>query len=278
MQHEQRSETLLPARRAEQGSRFARACANFKTFAHVGQANMGREAIKSKGCLANVCRSTRLPASPQRELCGLLSRTVEWAPGTPTFDIRAVVALNAPTRLTPWARRRRWQVELPVLRFPTIATHIQRHSEGCTEACLEVSGCSILPSKVLGDLLRCSPCCIGQFGWPRCYRLDGPGAIAILVEQEIAQILEEDMSDEPEIACAVTSVSDEKKGERLIVLHTPMKKTAREIIDHLQDGGLPNLFIPSTDSFIQVDQIKLPGTGKLDLRGIKDVAAQRCSG
>jgi len=86
------------------------------------------------------------------------------------------------------------------------------------------------------------------------------------------------MSDEPEIACAVTSVSDEKKGERLIVLHKPMKKTVREITDRLQAAGLPNLFIPSNDSFIEVDQIPLLGTGKLDLRGIKDVAAQRCGG
>jgi acyl-[acyl-carrier-protein]-phospholipid O-acyltransferase/long-chain-fatty-acid--[acyl-carrier-protein] ligase len=112
----------------------------------------------------------------------------------------------------------------------------------------------------------------------RFSKIGGEMVPHILVEQEIAKILEEDMSDEPEIACAVTSVSDEKKGERLIVLHKPMKKTVREITDRLQAAGLPNLFIPSNDSFIEVDQIPLLGTGKLDLRGIKDVAAQRCGG
>jgi acyl-[acyl-carrier-protein]-phospholipid O-acyltransferase/long-chain-fatty-acid--[acyl-carrier-protein] ligase len=111
----------------------------------------------------------------------------------------------------------------------------------------------------------------------RFSKIGGEMVPHILVEQEIAKILEEDMSDEPEIACAVTSVPDEKKGERLIVLHKPMKKTVREITDRLQAAGLPNLFIPSSDSFIQVEQIPLLGTGKLDLRGIKDVAAQRCS-
>lgn len=111
----------------------------------------------------------------------------------------------------------------------------------------------------------------------RFSKIGGEMVPHILVEQEIAKILEEDMSDEPEIACAVTSVSDEKKGERLIVLHKPMKKTVREITDRLQAAGLPNLFIPSADSFIQVDQIPLLGTGKLDLRGIKDVAMARCS-
>jgi acyl-[acyl-carrier-protein]-phospholipid O-acyltransferase/long-chain-fatty-acid--[acyl-carrier-protein] ligase len=84
------------------------------------------------------------------------------------------------------------------------------------------------------------------------------------------------MSDEPEIACAVTAVPDEKKGERLIVLHKPMKKPVREVLDRLQAAGLPNLFIPSSDSFIQVEQIPLLGTGKLDLRGIKEVALAKC--
>ena len=65
----------------------------------------------------------------------------------------------------------------------------------------------------------------------------------------------------------MTSVPDEKKGERLIVLHKRMKKTPREITDRLQAAGLPNLFIPSNDSFIEVEQIPLLGTGKLDLRG-----------
>jgi len=112
----------------------------------------------------------------------------------------------------------------------------------------------------------------------RFSKIGGEMVPHILVEQEIAKILEEDMTDEPEIACAVTAVPDEKKGERLIVLHKPMKKTVREITDRLQAAGLPNLFIPSTDSFIQVDQIPLLGTGKLDLRGIKQVAADRCGG
>jgi acyl-[acyl-carrier-protein]-phospholipid O-acyltransferase/long-chain-fatty-acid--[acyl-carrier-protein] ligase len=44
----------------------------------------------------------------------------------------------------------------------------------------------------------------------------------------------------------------------------------------LQAAGLPNLFIPSSDSFIQVEQIPLLGTGKLDLRGIKEVALAKC--
>lgn len=110
----------------------------------------------------------------------------------------------------------------------------------------------------------------------RFSKIGGEMVPHILVEQEIAKVLEEDLADEAEIVCAVTSVADEKKGERLIVLHKPMKKTVREVTDRLQAAGLPNLFIPSSDSFIQVDHIPLLGTGKLDLRGIKDLALELC--
>jgi acyl-[acyl-carrier-protein]-phospholipid O-acyltransferase/long-chain-fatty-acid--[acyl-carrier-protein] ligase len=111
----------------------------------------------------------------------------------------------------------------------------------------------------------------------RFSKIGGEMVPHILVEQEIAKILEEDVADDAEIVCAVTSVPDEKKGERLIVLHKPIKKTPREVTDRLQAAGLPNLFIPSNDSFIQVDHIPLLGTGKLDLRGVKDLALAKCS-
>ena len=98
----------------------------------------------------------------------------------------------------------------------------------------------------------------------------------ILVEQEIAKILEEDQGEEHEVLCAVTSVPDIKKGERLIVLHRPLKKSVREITDRLQAAGLPNLFIPSSDGFILVESIPMLGTGKLDLRAVKLMAEEKC--
>ena len=55
-----------------------------------------------------------------------------------------------------------------------------------------------------------------------------------------------------------------------------MKISAREITDRLQAAGLPNLFIPSADSFILVDKIPMLGTGKLDLQAVKQLALERC--
>lgn len=80
--------------------------------------------------------------------------------------------------------------------------------------------------------------------------------------------------DQPAISVAVTAVPDSKKGERLIVLHQQIDKTVDEIITDLKDAGLPNLFIPGRDAFYQVDTIPLLGTGKLDLKGAKDLALE----
>ena len=68
---------------------------------------------------------------------------------------------------------------------------------------------------------------------------------------------------------------DEKKGERLIVLHTELSKPVEDIIKALStDYGLPNIFIPSAESFMQVDEIPILGTGKLDLKGLKTKAEE----
>lgn len=106
----------------------------------------------------------------------------------------------------------------------------------------------------------------------RFSKIGGEMVPHIRIEQEIMRIIDETPNDEPEIICAVTAVPDASKGERLIVLHKPMAKSPREITDKLQAAGLPNLWIPGNDSFLEVEQIPLLGTGKLDLRGIKDVA------
>ncbi len=73
----------------------------------------------------------------------------------------------------------------------------------------------------------------------------------------------------------VTAVPDEKRGERLIVLHTPLSMTPGEIIKKLSEAGLPNLYLPSEDSFIQVDAIPVLGTGKLDLKAMQQLALEK---
>ena len=72
---------------------------------------------------------------------------------------------------------------------------------------------------------------------------------------------------------AVTAVPDEKRAERLAVLHTIEESRIPETLERLSEAGLPNLFMPRLDQFVKVDALPILGTGKLDLREIKRVAA-----
>ena len=71
---------------------------------------------------------------------------------------------------------------------------------------------------------------------------------------------------------AVTSVPDERKGESLAVIHTIDEEKIAAVLEKMADMGLPNLFIPKKDSFVKVDKIPVLGTGKVDLRGLKETA------
>ena len=80
--------------------------------------------------------------------------------------------------------------------------------------------------------------------------------------------------EDPVIQVAVAAVPDPKKGERLIVLHRPLVEptTIDGLLQGLSDQGLPNIWIPSSDSFLEVEEIPLLGTGKMDLKAVNQVA------
>ena len=75
-----------------------------------------------------------------------------------------------------------------------------------------------------------------------------------------------------ETAIAVTSVPDAKRGERLVVIHTAWPHPPAEACRKLLDQNLPRLWVPNADDFIQVESIPVLGSGKLDLRRIKEIA------
>jgi acyl-[acyl-carrier-protein]-phospholipid O-acyltransferase/long-chain-fatty-acid--[acyl-carrier-protein] ligase len=74
---------------------------------------------------------------------------------------------------------------------------------------------------------------------------------------------------------AVTAIPDERKGERLAVLHTLEESRLPEILARLSTQGLPNLFLPRRDQFVRVEKLPVLGTGKLDLREVKRIALER---
>jgi len=73
---------------------------------------------------------------------------------------------------------------------------------------------------------------------------------------------------------AVTAVPDEKRGERLVVLYTEEAGGVEQLQQSLQDSDLPNLWKPDKQAYILVNEIPVLGTGKLDLKGIKQRAEE----
>jgi acyl-[acyl-carrier-protein]-phospholipid O-acyltransferase / long-chain-fatty-acid--[acyl-carrier-protein] ligase len=110
----------------------------------------------------------------------------------------------------------------------------------------------------------------------RFSKIGGEMVPHIQIEELLAQIIQAD--EEEGLKAAVTSVPDQRKGERLVVIHTELNKSPEELCAGLVRAGLPNLFIPSQDSFHQVDQLPMLGSGKLDLKGIKQIALERFGG
>jgi acyl-[acyl-carrier-protein]-phospholipid O-acyltransferase / long-chain-fatty-acid--[acyl-carrier-protein] ligase len=91
-----------------------------------------------------------------------------------------------------------------------------------------------------------------------------------LVEEMLTEIVGVD--DEGMQRVVVVSVPDPERGERLVVVHTPLQQRPADLRDALNAAGLPNLFIPDGNSFLCVDQLPALGTGKLDIRAIKKLA------
>jgi len=86
------------------------------------------------------------------------------------------------------------------------------------------------------------------------------------VLQELAGLAEQQF--------AVTGVPDAKKGERLVVLHTLPQDELKTVLDRLAESGLPNLWVPRPNQFFAVEELPMLGSGKLDLRRIRALAAE----
>lgn len=110
----------------------------------------------------------------------------------------------------------------------------------------------------------------------RFSKIGGEMVPHIKIEEVLTRMCDETPDDDSDdhTHIAVTAIPDARKGERLIVLHTKINKTPAELRTGLSDAGLPNIFIPSENSFRQIDSLPLLGSGKLDLKGLKQKALE----
>jgi len=90
-----------------------------------------------------------------------------------------------------------------------------------------------------------------------------------VIEEKLHQAAEEH-----ERVFAVTAVTDPRRGERIVVVHTAAPERLPGILERLQQMGLPNLYIPKKDDFVKVDELPILGTGKTDLKAVRRTAVE----
>ncbi|MGB0082062.1 MAG: MFS transporter [Terracidiphilus sp.] len=102
----------------------------------------------------------------------------------------------------------------------------------------------------------------------RFSKIGGEMVPHILIEEKLHEL-----ADTTEQVFAVTAVPDEKKGERIVVIHTLTAAQLAPVLEKFAQCDLPALWKPKPGQFVHVDAIPVLGTGKMDLRGIKALAA-----
>jgi acyl-[acyl-carrier-protein]-phospholipid O-acyltransferase / long-chain-fatty-acid--[acyl-carrier-protein] ligase len=103
----------------------------------------------------------------------------------------------------------------------------------------------------------------------RFSKIGGEMVPHIKVEEQLHEI-----AGTTEQKFVVTAVPDGKKGERLVVLHLLQPEELKAVIEKLPQTGLPNLWIPRPNQFFMVEEFPHLGTGKLDLRRIRELALE----
>ena len=102
----------------------------------------------------------------------------------------------------------------------------------------------------------------------RFSKLGGEMVPHINIEEAIAAVLAEPHT------CVVTAVPDESRGERLVAFFTDPAMTAPALWERLCQTDLPRLWLPKREDMHHVESIPTLGTGKTDLRRVKQMAME----
>lgn len=105
----------------------------------------------------------------------------------------------------------------------------------------------------------------------RFSKIGGEMVPHIRVEEKLHELL-----DLAEQTFVVAAVPDEKRGERLVVLHKD-GPDLDALLPRLQASDLPKLWLPDKASFHKVEEFPLLGSGKLDFQKLK-LEARRLEG
>ena len=177
---------------------------------------------------------------------------------------------------------------LPNVRVRVVDPETRRELPAGGEGLIEVRGPSVFPGYLgapekSAEVLRDGWYQTGDIGHldedefltltdrlSRFSKIGGEMISHSLVENALRDALEFDADQ-----VCVTSVPDEKRGERLVVVVLrEMGLDSSRLAGALSRTDLPNLWKPSSNSIVEVDAIPQLGTGKPDLVGIRRLAAE----
>ena len=88
------------------------------------------------------------------------------------------------------------------------------------------------------------------------------------VEEYIAALCDE------QAACAVTAIPDDVRGERLVAFYTDSRVAPHDLWERLCLMDVPRLWLPKRDDLHLIDSIPTLGSGKVDLRRVRQLAIE----
>jgi acyl-[acyl-carrier-protein]-phospholipid O-acyltransferase/long-chain-fatty-acid--[acyl-carrier-protein] ligase len=145
-------------------------------------------------------------------------------------------------------------VMLGYLGLPEKTADVLRHGWYCTGDVATVDEDGFM--KITGRLSRFS-------------KIGGEMVPHLKIEEKL-----QELTNGSETKFVVTCVADEKKGERIVVLHRLSDADLATCLQKFAESDLPNLWKPKADAFHYVENFPLLGTGKLDLRAVKELAVK----
>ena len=177
--------------------------------------------------------------------------------------------------------------------LPGVQAKIVHHETGETLGCGE-EGLMLVkgPNRMMGYLAepeKTEACLLdGWYVTGDIARMDEDGFLTItdrlsrfskIGGEMVSHIKIEEKTNEilGDTACVVSSIPDEKKGEKLVMFYAHPGLTPQELWERLGQTDLPKLWIPKRENFYSIEAIPTLGTGKVDFRKIKAMALERAA-
>ncbi|MBO0697275.1 MAG: AMP-binding protein [Zavarzinella sp.] len=238
-----------------------------------------------------VCGAERLPPALAKEFeekFGVLPME-----GYGCTELSPVVAANVPDVNVRGIKQIRNKIGTVGQPLPGVACRIvdpdtDRPVPPTSEGMLQVKGPNLMPGYLNRPDLTAKVVKDGWYTTGDMAKIDEDGFVIITgrlsrfakIAGEMVPLekVEEDMHavlGTNDRVLAVTALPDEKRGERLVVLYLPaFTMPPREMAQKLGERGIPNLWVPGDRDYFAVKELPVLGTGKLDLRRVKDLALE----